>query len=94
MGLPGDGPGQQRLAGPGGARQQHAVGHATAQTPIALRAFQEVDDLGKFRLGLVDAGDVGEGHADLFGVHPPGLAAAEVPEASEAPARAGGPTRQ
>ena len=91
VGLAGDGAREQRLAGAGGAREQDPVRHPPAQAPVALGVAQEVDDLGQFGLGLADAGDVREGHADLFGIDAPGLAAPEVAEASEPASRFGGP---
>ncbi len=63
--LAGDRAREQRLARARRAREQHAVGHAPAQAPVALGVAQEVDDLRQLGLGLVDAGDVLEGHADL-----------------------------
>ena len=51
---------EQRLAGAGRAGEQDALGDPAAELLVALRALQEVDDLGELRLGLVDPGDVGE----------------------------------
>ncbi len=85
--LPGDGAREQRLAGAGGAREQHAVGHAPAQAPVALGIAQEVDDLRELGLGLVDAGDVVEGHADRLRVHAPRLRAPEVAQRAHRPRR-------
>ena len=85
VGLARDGAREQRLAGAGRARQQHAVGHAPAEAAVALGISQEVDDLRQFRLGLVDAGHVVERDADLFRVHAPRLRAAEVARARPSP---------
>ena len=86
MRLAGDRPREQRLARAGRARQQHAVGHAPAEAPVALGAAQEVDDLRQLGLGLVDPGDVGEGDADLLRVDPPRLRAPEVAQRAHRPA--------
>ena len=58
----GDGAREQRLAGARRADQQHALGDAAAQALEFLRVAQEVDDLLQLFLGLVDAGDILEGH--------------------------------
>ena len=87
--LAGDGAREQRLAGPGGAGEEDAVGHATAEALVALRVLQEVDDLRQLLLGLVDAGDVGEGDADRLRVDAAGARAAELPQAAEAAAALG-----
>ena len=78
VGLAGDGAGEQRLAGARRADQQHALGDLAAQALELLRVLQELDDLLELLLGLVDAGDVVEGHAAvLLGQQPrPGLAEA------------------
>ena len=60
-GLAGHGPGQQRLARPGRTRQQHTARDGGAEAAVPIGVAQEVDDLDQFVLGLVDAGDVGEG---------------------------------
>ena len=44
-GLAGDGPGQQRLAGPRRPDQQHALGDAPAQAAEFLGVLQVIDDL-------------------------------------------------
>jgi hypothetical protein len=46
---------------PGGADHQHAARDATAKLLKFLRVFQEVDEFLDLFLGLVAAGDVGEG---------------------------------
>src|SRR5947208_131596 len=60
-GLAGDCAGEQRLAGPRGADEQHTLGDATAELGELLRVLEERDDLLELLLGLVDAGDVVEG---------------------------------
>ena len=55
--------GQQRLAGARRADQQQAARNAAAELLEFLRVLQEVDDFLDFFLGLVAAGDVGEGDA-------------------------------
>ena len=88
--LAGDRAREQRLAGPRGAREQHAVGHPAAETAVALGVLEEVDDLGQLRLGLVDPGDVGERHADRLRVDAPRARAAELAERAHAAAARGG----
>ena len=93
--LAGDRAREQRLAGAGRARQQHAVRHPAAEAPVALRVLQEVDDLGQLGLRLVDAGDVGEGDADRLRVDAARLRAAEAAErAHPAAAAAAAPREQ
>ena len=65
VGLAGDGPGQQRLAGARRAHQQHALGNLAAELLELLRLLEELDDLVELLLGLLDAGDVRE--RDLAG---------------------------
>ena len=79
---------------PGRAREQHAVGHAPAEAPVALGVLEEVDDLRQLGLGLVDAGDVGEGDADRLRVDAARLRAAEVAERAHAAAGRGGAPRE
>ena len=68
VGLAGDGAGQQSLTGARRAHQQTALGDLAAEALELLRVAQVFDDLFQFLLGLVDAGDVVEGHApQLFG---------------------------
>ncbi len=55
----GDRLGGKRLAGSGRPVQEDPLRHARAQTLEALRVAQEVDDLLKLRLRLVEARDVG-----------------------------------
>ena len=63
VGFAGDGAGEQGLAGAGRADQQDAPRNAAAEALELLRVLQELDDLLQVFLGLVDAGDVLEGHA-------------------------------
>ena len=57
-GLASDGARKQRLAGAGRSDEQDAARDARAQRCELLRVLQELDDLGKLFLGLIDAGDV------------------------------------
>ena len=66
------------------------MGHAPAEAAVAVGVAQEVDDLGQFGLGLVDAGDVVESDADLLGVHAAGLRFAEAAERAHAAGALGG----
>ncbi len=66
VGLAGDGAGEQRLAGAGGADEEAALGDLAAETLEFLRVLEELDDLLQLLLGLVDAGHVIEGHPPLF----------------------------
>ena len=73
-----DGAGEKRLAGAGRADQQRALRDLAAEAREAARILEELDDFLKLFAGLVDAGDVGEGHAALlFGQHA-GAALAEA----------------
>ena len=65
VGFAGDGAGEQRLAGTRRADQQRAARNAPAELLELLRIAQELDDLLQVFLGLVDAGDVIEGHAAM-----------------------------
>ncbi len=65
LGLAGDGLGQQRLTGAGRADHQHAARDLAAELGELGRIAQEIDQLADFLLGLVAAGDVGEGDLDL-----------------------------
>ena len=65
VGFARDGARGQRLAGAGRADEQHAARDAAAELLELLRVAQEFDDLLQVLLGLVDAGDVLEGHAAL-----------------------------
>ena len=81
--LAGDGARQQRLAGAGRPDQQHALRHVRAEPAVPLRVLQERDDLLQFLLGLVDAGDVGEGHLGVGLDVDLGLAAADRHQPAE-----------
>ncbi len=61
-GLAGHGAGQQRLAGPRRAHQQHPPGHAAAKPLELLRVLEELDDLLQLALHALQAGHVVEGH--------------------------------
>ena len=65
-----DGAGEQGLAGARRADKQRALGDLAAEPGELARILQIFDDLLKLLAGLVDAGDVGEGHAAfLLGQH-------------------------
>ena len=64
--LAGDRLGQQRLAGARRADQQHALGNPAAEDLIFFGRAEEIDHLAQFVDGLVDAGHVVEGDADVF----------------------------
>src|SRR6516162_8873391 len=64
--LASDGTGEQCLPGPRRADQQHTLRGAAAETPVCQRVLQEIDDLDQFVLGLIDAGDIGEGDFGLL----------------------------
>ena len=66
VGLAGDGLGQQGLAAPGSPTSSTPRGDAPAQALEFLGVLEELDDLHDFFLGLVDAGDVGEGDVGHF----------------------------
>src|SRR5919106_534405 len=68
VGLAGHGPGQQGLAGPGRADDEHPLGDAAAQPLVLLGILEEIDDLDQLGLGLVDAGHVVEGRLQLLEV--------------------------
>ena len=85
--LAGDRAGEQRLAGAGTAREQHAARNPAAQLLVLLRVLEEVDDLGELALGLVDARDVLEGHARVVALDAAGLRAPERADRAHLPAR-------
>src|SRR5439155_20373334 len=65
VGFAGDRTREQGLAGAGRSDEQHAARNATAE-PLELSGIaQELDDLLKVLLGLIDAGHVLEGHAPM-----------------------------
>jgi hypothetical protein len=84
LGLTGDGLGQQRLTGTGLADHEHAAGNAAAELLELARVAQELDQLLHVFLGLVDAGDVGEGGRDLVFAEQARLALAEAHGAAAA----------
>jgi hypothetical protein len=65
--------GDQRLAGAGRPEQEHAVRDPGAQAHVPVRGLQEIHDLLKLGLHLVDPGHVVKRHPDLRRVHPPRL---------------------
>ncbi len=62
----GDGLGQQRLAGPWGADQQHASGYPTAELLVLFGVLEEIDDLIDLFDRLVDPGDLVERDRQVF----------------------------
>src|SRR5678815_3332137 len=58
-----NGAGKKRLAGARRADQQRALRDLAAEASEATRVLEEFDDLLKLFAGLVDAGDVCEGHS-------------------------------
>ncbi len=69
--LAGDGAGEQSLAGARRADEQTALRDAAAEALELLRVLEELDDLLKLLLRLIDAGNIGEGDAaGLFGQKP------------------------
>jgi hypothetical protein len=68
VGLTGDGPGQQGLAGAGRAGEEHALGQLGAELAVLGGVLEVVDDLDELVLHLVDAGDVVERDAHLAGL--------------------------
>src|SRR5205085_11153980 len=77
-GLAGDGAGEQRLAGPGRAVEQHALGDPGAEGLELLRVLEELPDLLELLHRLVDPGDVAEGDLGSVHGHPLGARFAEV----------------
>ena len=70
---------------PGGPRAARRAGSGR-RAPVALRVLEEVDDLGELGLGLVDAGDVGEGDALVAALDAARLRAPERAERAHLPA--------
>ncbi len=64
-GFAGDGACKQRFAGARRSHQQDALWYARAEPAIAFGSFRNDDDLLKFGLCLVDAGDVGKSHLGI-----------------------------
>ena len=77
-GLPGHGPGHQRLAGAGRPDQQDATRDARTERVELLGVLQKLDDFLELGLGLVHAGDVVERHDRLVAEEHPGPALAEA----------------
>ena len=63
--LAGHGAAQQRLAGARRPHQEHALGHAAAQSLKLLRVLEELDDLFQFALHAFQAGHVVEGDGSI-----------------------------
>ena len=82
-GLAGNGTGEQGLACPRRADQQHALGRTPAEPPVADGVFQEVDDLDQLLLGLVNPGDIGKGDLGLLLDIDFGVALADLHQAAE-----------
>src|SRR5262249_18100044 len=76
--LPGDGPGQQGLAGAGRSYQQHAFRNPPAQLLKLLRLAGELDNLLEFFFRLIHPGNIFEGDLLLLGREQPGAALAEA----------------
>ena len=76
-GLAGHGPGDQRLAGPGRADQQDALGDLGPDLLEAGRRLQEVDDLADLLLDAGVAGHVLEGGRGAVAAEGLGLGAAD-----------------
>jgi hypothetical protein len=68
LGLPGHCLGQQSLSRPGRPHEQGALGNRGADFLVFLRLVKKIHDLRQRFLGLILAGDVGEGLAGL-GLH-------------------------
>ena len=60
--------GQQCLAGPWSAGQQHTLRRAGSETTVLVGVLQEIDNLVDLRFHFVDAGDIVERDADGLGV--------------------------
>ena len=60
------------------------MGHPSTETYIAVRSSQEGNDLGQFRLCVVDPGDVVERDGDLLWIDPSCLRSPEASECSPA----------
>ena len=86
--LAGQRPGQKRLAGARWPGQQHPARDPSSQPPVLVGVAEEVDDLGQFLLGLVDAGHVLEVDVLIRRLHPlrPGAAERGHPAADAAAA--------
>ena len=66
IGLAGNRLGEQRLTSTRRAHQKHALRDLAAKTLEFARVLQELDNLFKLGLGLVDTGDIFEGHTTLM----------------------------
>ena len=65
LGLTGDGPRQERLAGSRRADEQHALRNAATERCVLPWIAQELDDLFQLLLGLVHAGHIREAHLHI-----------------------------
>src|ERR671910_457948 len=81
-GLARHGPGDERLAGAGGADEQHALGDAGPDLREPLGVLEEVDDLADLLLHAVVAGHVGERGARALGAVRLGAAAPDRHDAA------------
>jgi len=85
-GLAGHRPGEQGLAGARRAHEEHPLGDLGPELAVLLGVFQELDDLLELLLGLLVAGDVGEGGLHpAFGAVEPGPGLAELGDLPHAP---------
>src|SRR5581483_7264329 len=78
VGLAGDGLGEEGLAGAGGADHEDAYGDAAAEFLEFLGIFEEINQLGDFLAGFLDAGDVFESDFVFLLVEHAGAAFAEA----------------
>ena len=62
LGLAGDGPREQRLAGARRADEQHALGDPSADARVFLRVLQELDDFPQLVFGFIHARHIPEPH--------------------------------
>src|SRR5207237_8251002 len=76
--------GQQRLAGPRWADEQHTLRYRAAQPLILLRLTKKVDDLDELLFRVIDSGDIGKRGGGSLGVNHSCPAAAETHDARAA----------
>ena len=84
LGLAGDRPRQQRLAGARRADHEHALGNLAAEPLELARVLEEIDDFDDLLLGLLDTRNVSERHGDLVFAEQPRPALAERHRAAAA----------
>ena len=82
LGLAGDRAGQQRLAGPRRADEQHALRNPAAQVGELARGLQELDDFAQLLRGFIHARDILERRLDVVLGVDLGLAARERHDAA------------